>query len=139
MSDTTKGARTLDRRGFLKGSALFAAVLGADVALRPEQVGSRVRIDGRDASSVPHHVDLPREPLDHQLAGHLREGSPYRRNRQDRHRHEGKDDEDDDRKGDSTGEGGTGHAKSLGHASEMCGRRGWGRLWGSELSGIRMV
>ena len=32
MIDTTKGARTLDRRGFLKGSALFAAVLGAAVA-----------------------------------------------------------------------------------------------------------
>jgi hypothetical protein len=29
MIDDTKGGRTLDRRGFLKGSALFAAVLGA--------------------------------------------------------------------------------------------------------------
>jgi anaerobic selenocysteine-containing dehydrogenase len=33
MIDTTKGVRTLDRRGFLKGSALFAAVLGAAVAV----------------------------------------------------------------------------------------------------------
>jgi len=32
MSDDSKGARVLDRRGFLKGSALFAAVLGAAVA-----------------------------------------------------------------------------------------------------------
>jgi hypothetical protein len=29
MNDDTKGGRMLDRRGFLKGSALFAAVLGA--------------------------------------------------------------------------------------------------------------
>lgn len=29
MIDDTKGGRTMDRRGFLKGSALFAAVLGA--------------------------------------------------------------------------------------------------------------
>jgi len=29
MIDDTKGGRMVDRRGFLKGSALFAAVLGA--------------------------------------------------------------------------------------------------------------
>ena len=33
MIDDITGARTLDRRGFLKGSALFAAVLGAAVAV----------------------------------------------------------------------------------------------------------
>ena len=32
MIDETKGGRTLDRRGFLKGSALFAALAGVAVA-----------------------------------------------------------------------------------------------------------
>jgi hypothetical protein len=32
MIDGINGARTVNRRGFLKGSALFAAVLGAAVA-----------------------------------------------------------------------------------------------------------
>ena len=32
MIDETKGARVLDRRGFLKGSALFAALAGVAVA-----------------------------------------------------------------------------------------------------------
>lgn len=32
MTDETKGARALDRRGFLKGSALFAALAGISVA-----------------------------------------------------------------------------------------------------------
>jgi len=33
MIDESKGGRTLDRRGFLKGSALFAAVMGAAAAV----------------------------------------------------------------------------------------------------------
>jgi hypothetical protein len=32
MIDDKKGARTVDRRGFLKGSALFAALVGATAA-----------------------------------------------------------------------------------------------------------
>jgi anaerobic selenocysteine-containing dehydrogenase len=62
MIDDTKGARTLDRRGFLKGSALFAAVLGAAavpaLAQEPQQAPADKPIDKTEQPPAPKKKPL---------------------------------------------------------------------------------
>jgi hypothetical protein len=56
MIDDTKGGRTLDRRGFLKGSALFAAVMGAAavpaLAQEAAEAGTRRQAGRQDRTAA---------------------------------------------------------------------------------------
>ena len=67
MIDDTKGGRMVDRRGFLKGSALFAAVLGAAavpaLAQEPKQPSPAEKPADKPADKTEQPSEPKRKPL----------------------------------------------------------------------------
>jgi hypothetical protein len=63
MIDDTKGGRTLDRRGFLKGSALFAAVMGAAAAVPVPRRNRRSRHPRQAADKTEQPPASKKKPL----------------------------------------------------------------------------
>ena len=63
MIDDTRAGLTLDRRGFLKGSALFAAVLGAAAVPALAQEPQKPAADDKPADKTEQPPASKKKPL----------------------------------------------------------------------------
>src|SRR5512132_3205020 len=63
MNDDIKGGRTLDRRGFLKGSALFAAVMAAAAVPALAQEPQKQAPEDKPADKTEQQPAPKKKPL----------------------------------------------------------------------------